>query len=118
MMRKFCIRLGCAVIALALRVRYRISYVGLEAVCQAIDQNAGHGVLFLPNHPAVIVDPLITASAILKRFPLRPLVTEYMYFSPAFYGVMRLIRALPMPSFTTGVNPLKRKRMEKALSSM
>ena len=42
------------------RVRYKVSYRGLDEVLSVI-KNTDKGTLFLPNHPAIFIDPLIIA---------------------------------------------------------
>lgn len=94
-----------------------MTYVGLDKVKQAMKTNS-QGTLFLPNHPAYLNDPLMIAFPVLAPYGVRALVTEYMYFSPVFYWIMRLIRALPVPNFSTGINPLKLSRLEKTLKEV
>lgn len=64
-------RLLCVLTRLALRLRYRITVKGLDTI-KAQDKG---GILFLPNHPALI-DPVIVMSVIGWRFRPRPLADE------------------------------------------
>jgi long-chain-fatty-acid--[acyl-carrier-protein] ligase len=77
-----------------------------------------NGVLFLPNHPTVLTDPMLVCFQILVPFSVRPLVTEYMFYNPVFYWIMRFIDALPVPDFGKGTNPLKISRLEKTLKNV
>lgn len=74
--------------------------------------------MFLPNHPAVVVDPLIISLPLIKLFKIRPLIIEYMYYQPTFHWAVRLLNALPMPNFGTSFSPLKLKRAERALDTI
>jgi len=99
------------------RLRYRITYKGLDGVHKALE-GATQGTLFLPNHPAVTIDPLISTFPIYTKYQVRPLVTEYMFYSPVFHWAFKLIGALSVPNFSVGVNPLKFSRLEKTLKTV
>lgn len=116
-MKSLCIRFLLFMVALCLRLRYRITYKGLDEIKEKL-KGSEKGTLFLPNHPAAIIDPLILSVPLVRNFQIRPLVVEYMYFQPLFYSALRWIHALPMPNFSTGFNPLKLKRAEKMLKKM
>ena len=103
--------------ALALRIRYRITYTGLQQIQNAL-KGTSKGTLFLPNHPAVFIDPLVVSIPLIRFFAIRPLVIEYMYFQRLLHALFRRIKALPIPNFSTGFNPIKLKRAEKMLSAM
>ncbi len=115
-MKKWVVRFVAFFLQVILRLRYRIRIVGLESVIREVESHPD-GVLFLPNHPAVLVDPLMIACPIMK-LGLRPMMTEYMYFNPLFYPLMRAIRALPVPNFASSVNPIKIHRIDKVLEEM
>src|SRR5690348_3209391 len=104
-MKLYLIRFIAFVLQLVLRLRYRIRIEGLDTVVKEIGDHPD-GVLFLPNHPAVVVDPLMVTCPLMK-LGLRPMVTEYMYFNRIFYPFMRLFRAFPVPNFSMSVNPIK-----------
>lgn len=76
------------------------------------------GVLFLPNHPAALVDPTLVSLSVWSKFPIRPMIVEYMYFTPGIYGVMKFLNALPVPDFESSSNSLKRKRNEKVITEV
>jgi long-chain-fatty-acid--[acyl-carrier-protein] ligase len=76
------------------------------------------GVLFLPNHPAALIDPTIVSLSVWSKFPIRPMIVEYMYFTPGIYSVMKFLNALPIPDFDSSSNSLKRKRNEKVINEV
>jgi long-chain-fatty-acid--[acyl-carrier-protein] ligase len=80
--------------------------------------NKPGGILFLPNHPAVLVDPVLVSVHAWRKVPLRPIIVEYMYNLPVVNFVMRHIDALPMPDFESSMNTVKRKQGEVAMSEM
>ena len=117
-MLKYCFtRLALFFVRLAISLRYRVHYIGLDQVKAALKKNT-KGAIFLPNHPAVVVDPIIVGLPTVSRYGVHPLVTEYMFFNPLFHWALQLINALPVPNFGTGVNPLKLRRLEKALAGV
>lgn len=97
--------------------RYRIVYKGLENLNEETLNKPG-GVLFLPNHPTVFVDPLAVTLGAWKKYPIRPMVVEYMYYTPMIYPIMKFLDALPVPNFTTSSNSLKRKKTEKVMQTV
>lgn len=97
--------------------RYRIVYKGLENLNKETLNKPG-GVLFLPNHPTVFVDPLAVTLGVCRKFPIRPMVVEYMYYTPILYSIFKFLDALPVPNFTTSSNSLKRKKTEKVMGTV
>lgn len=97
--------------------RYRLKVKGLEQLTKDSLTKTG-GILFLPNHPAVLIDPLAVVLAIWSKFRVRPLIVEYMYYTPVAYTIMKFIKAIPIPSFTTASNSLKRKKANKVIESV
>lgn len=97
--------------------RYRIVYKGLENLNKETLSKPG-GVLFLPNHPTVFVDPLAVTLGAWKKYPIRPMVVEYMYYTPMIYPIMKFLDALAVPNFTTSSNSLKRKKTEKVMQTV
>lgn len=116
-MNSWLIRAIVFLLEMALRIRYRITYEGLDAITKQLE-GTKKGILFLPNHPAVVIDPLVVTLPLLKRFAIRPLIIEYMYYEPILYRLFRRIRALAIPNFSTGFNPVKLKRAEQMLGEM
>jgi long-chain-fatty-acid--[acyl-carrier-protein] ligase len=113
-MSRLILRFAFYIVRMIFWLRYRLHYQGLDAVKAAMRKNTG-GTLFLPNHPAIVIDPLAVGLPIVVPYRVRPLVTEYMFFNPLFHWIMRWIKALPIPNFSTGVNPLKLSRLDKTL---
>jgi acyl carrier protein len=104
-------------IKLSLMVRYRVTVKGLENLNPHVLNKPG-GVLFLPNHPAAFVDPTLIALAVNRRYPIRPLIVEYMYYTPMVHPVMKLMDAVPIPNFTVANNSLKKRKSEQMLQEV
>ncbi len=94
-------------------LRYRVKVEGLEG----LDCKKG-GLLVLPNHPTVFIDPTMVVLAFWKKTHLRPVVIDYMYYQPIVYTFMKFVRALAIPNFSRASNSLKRKRGEKVLEEV
>lgn len=109
--------LALSILKLAFLFRYKITYKGLDEIVEKL-KGEKKGILFLPNHPAVFSDPLIVTVPLLQHFQARPLIVDYMYFSPIIHWATKFIRALPIPNFSTGFNPFKQRRAEKALQQI
>jgi len=101
----------------ALWFRYRVTIKGLNEINPDVLNKPG-GILFLPNHPTVFVDPTLVTLAIWKKYPIRPVIVEYMYYTPVIHALMRFMRALPIPSFAASSNSLKKKRAEKVVEAV
>lgn len=97
--------------------RYRIRYKGLDNLNKKTLSKPG-GVLFLPNHPSVFVDPLAVSLGIWNKYPIRPLIVEYFYYQPFIHMLMKFIRAVPVPNFDVGSNSLKRKKSEEVVQEV
>lgn len=97
--------------------RYSIRIKGLDKIASQL-RNKPAGTLFLPNHPAVLVDPLSVGLAAWPKFKLRPLIIEYLYYQPGVHALMKLVDAIPVPNFDTSSNSLKRKRNEKVVHTV
>lgn len=117
MMKKFLLAFLYYSFKIALWFRYRVKVEGLEQLTPDVLNKPG-GVLFLPNHPAVLVDPVAVSLAVWKKFPLRPMMIEYMYYDPSVHKIALMIDALPVPNFDTSANSLKRKRSEAAFQAV
>ena len=76
----------------ALRLRYRIKVTGIEPVAA----RGTRGILFLPNHPALI-DPVIVISELYGRFAPSSLADKDRISSPLLAWISRRFGALPMP---------------------
>ena len=117
MFKKFIQYLVAGLLTIALWFRYKIKVVGLENL-NAQTLNKPGGVLFLPNHPAIFVDPVSITLALFPKFPLRPMIVEYMYYYPFVNTLMHAMDALPIPDFDITSNSLKRKQSEKVISEV
>ncbi len=76
------------------------------------------GIIFLPNHPAVFVDPTLVTIPLWRKFRPHPMVIEYAYYGAGMHGVMKRIGALPVPDITRSRNSVKLNRIEKSLQSV
>lgn len=97
--------------------RYSLEFKGLEHI-NPKNLNRPGGVLFLPNHPCVFIDPVAVTLGAWKKYPIRPMVVEYFYHAPLVHGLMNYLNALPVPNFATASNSLKRKRSEEVFNKM
>lgn len=102
---------------LALWFRYRIKVVGLDKLNSKTLPRSG-GVIFMPNHPAYFIDPILVTLAVFPKFPIRPMIVEYMFYTPFINGLMRFMDALPIPNFVSSSNSLKRKKSEKVVQTV
>lgn len=97
--------------------RYRVVFKGLDHLNKETLSKPG-GVLFLPNHSAVFIDPLVVTLGAMKKYPIRPMVVEYMYYTPIVHTVLKFLDALPVPRFLTTSNSLKRSKAEKVIQTV
>lgn len=116
-MKKLILFAIALIFRLFLRLRYRIRVKGLETLTPEALNRKG-GVLFLPNHPAALADPAIVALSVFPKFPIRPLIVEYMYFTPGVHAAMKYLNAIPVPNFESSNNSLKRKRHDMVLNEV
>lgn len=116
-MKRFFSLIFMRLIQFFLSLRYRVRYKGLEHLTKERLNRSG-GVLFLPNHPTVFVDPSLVTIGIYQRFPIRPLVIEYMYYSTGIHWMMKHMRAIPVPNLNQSTNSVKRRRSERALEEV
>ena len=116
-MQKFFAIILLYLMRFSLWFRYRVTVKGLDRLTPEALNKPG-GILFLPNHPSIFVDPTLVALAILKKYPIRPVVVEYMYYKPLIHATMRLMNALPIPNFVTASNSVKKKRVDAALEKV
>lgn len=97
--------------------RYKVEVKGLENLnAKTLDRPGG--VLFLPNHPTLFVDPIIATLSVLPKYIIRPMIVEYMYYYPIVNTLMHHMNALPIPDFDISSNTLKRKKSEQVLSEV
>jgi acyl-CoA synthetase (AMP-forming)/AMP-acid ligase II/1-acyl-sn-glycerol-3-phosphate acyltransferase/acyl carrier protein len=84
-----------SLLQLILGLRYRIQVNGLDS----IKKNDSRGILFIPNHPALI-DPPIVFSSLFSRFRIRPLADENQVNIPIFRSLMKKIGCVTIPDMT------------------
>ncbi len=107
--------IGCCFRAV-ISLRYRIEIRGLETLTsERLNRNGG--ILFLPNHPA-LMDPLIVSSWLWPKFRMRPLVVQHIYDLTAFKPLAMITDAIPIPEFETSVNEFKLKQAANAFSQI
>ncbi|MGW8194874.1 MAG: AMP-binding protein, partial [Desulforhopalus sp.] len=85
-------KLSAMLLRRLLALRYRISTTGLEKITR---ENA-KGILFLPNHPALI-DPVIVMSLLYSRFAPRPLSEATQVDKPFIRSLIRPVRPILLP---------------------
>jgi long-chain-fatty-acid--[acyl-carrier-protein] ligase len=106
----FTVSLLRAIFALLLKLRYRIVVHGLDKLAPGDNR----GLLFLPNHPALI-DPAILLAILHHRFHPFVLAGRDRLNAPFMETLARLIGALPMPDLARHGNS-KRPEVEKAMA--
>ena len=90
------------IIRLFLWLRYRITIRGLSE----IKKRGRRGILFLPNHPALI-DPLIMAAILFPSFRARPLAYEEQINLPVLRQACDLLGTIPIPDARHGGRKFK-----------
>lgn len=85
-------RLLCAMVRPLLRLRYRIRFQGIEQIAE----RGRSGILFLPNHPALI-DPVILTAYLYDPFCIRPLADENQIDRFFIRNVARRMNVMPIP---------------------
>ncbi|WP_136809389.1 MFS transporter [Desulfosediminicola flagellatus] len=75
-----------------LSLRYSIEVQGLDE----LQLNENKGILFLPNHPALI-DPVIVMSTLHDRFSPRPLSAAEQVNKPFVRQIMRMVNPILIP---------------------
>ena len=78
-----------------LRLRYRITLRGLDRIAPRDER----GLLFLPNHPALI-DPVILMTVLWPRFRPRVLADRAQVDRPGLRFLARRVRAIEMADMT------------------
>lgn len=104
-------------IKLSLWFRYKVRYKGVENLTPDKLNRPG-GVIFLPNHPTVFVDPSLVVIGIYRKFPIIPLIVEYMYYTPGVHALMKFMDAIPIPNLNSSTNSLKRRKSERAFDEV
>lgn len=116
-MRKVIQWLMMSSLKMILWFRYRIKVEGADKLNKTILNKPG-GVLFLPNHPSYFIDPSLVPSVVYRKYPIRPMIVEYMYYLPFVNMIMRFLKALPIPNFHSSSNSLKKKRTDQVFEAV
>jgi acyl-CoA synthetase (AMP-forming)/AMP-acid ligase II/1-acyl-sn-glycerol-3-phosphate acyltransferase/acyl carrier protein len=116
-MKTFVKHLIAFFISTALWFRYKVTVKGLDKLNKN-NLNKKGGVLFLPNHPTVFVDPSLITLAVWPKFPIRPMIVEYQFYMPIVNSLMRYLDALPIPNFTNTSNSLKKRKSDKVFETV
>ena len=102
-------RLLCRVARLVLRLRYRVTVNGAAE----IKEKGRVGILFLPNHPALI-DPVIMVAHLHESFAVRPLTAEDQIRHPLVRTLAGTVGVLPIPEMS-GIEAGKTDRVQRAI---
>lgn len=92
-----------------LRLRYAISVNHFDTVTQT----GTKGLLFLPNHPALI-DPVILMATIGKRFVIRPLADRDQVTRPLLNRIIPILNPIELPSLEASGRGL-REQVDRAI---
>jgi long-chain-fatty-acid--[acyl-carrier-protein] ligase len=111
-MRRFGLWIVNIIIRISFWFRYRIEVTGLDKVEAYLKKHPG-GALFLPNHVAVLIDPLMVAISMWPKYEARPLIVDYMYKIPIFNSVLRMQRALAVPNVDDPKLRVTRERIDQ-----
>ncbi|MGC9261735.1 MAG: hypothetical protein ACP5I8_16855 [Phycisphaerae bacterium] len=79
-------RVLCQIGRWMLRLRYRVRLEGM----QAIQEKGRTGILFLPNHPALI-DPPIVVTYLYQHFAVRPLAATGAINQPLVRTLAKMV---------------------------
>ena len=77
------------------RLRYKINITGIDKVKKSGEK----GILFLPNHPA-LMDPIIVVATLFRKFRIRPIGHADQLDRPVIGWAARKMRVLTMPSLS------------------
>ncbi len=104
-------RLILAMVKSLLWLRYRVRVHGLNAVAD----KGTHGILFLPNHPALI-DPVILLSVLQGRFSPRALADKNQVDRFFIRRLARAINVRPIPDMALQFGPESRQQVHAMLA--
>ena len=106
-MRWLILSFTCFLGRIFLRLRYSVKIKGKDLLKNShLNKNAG--ILFLPNHPA-LVDPILIAMYLWPKYKFHPIVVEYIFRQSGINFFMKLMGALPIPNFDNSLNEIKLK---------
>lgn len=97
-------------------LRYKIEVRGRDVLSKK-NFNKNEGILFLPNHPA-LVDPIFVGIHLWPKFKAHPLVVEYVYRQSGINLVMKLVGALSVPNLDSSFNEIKIKNAEAVVDEI
>ena len=101
----------CMIVKLLLALRYRIRVRGLDKIAR---RGTG-GILFLPNHPALI-DPIILMAYLHERFAPRALADKDQVNRPFIRWLSRRVGVVPVPDIKL-YGPSVRGEVEAAVNT-
>jgi long-chain-fatty-acid--[acyl-carrier-protein] ligase len=110
MLKRFLSKIILQKIYLSLRLRYKFVVKGKELLKDKKLQEKG--VLILPNHPTVGLDPLIVSKFVVSYFDIAPLVAEEFYNFWLLKPFMWCTKAKPVMNFDNAVTDYKFKQTE------
>lgn len=96
--------------------RYRVKITGKEMLHEK-SFNSKYGILFLPNHPA-LVDPIFISIYLWPKFRVHPLVVEYVYRQKGIHSILKLAGALSIPNMDTSLNDVKIKNAQQVIEKI
>lgn len=97
-----------------LKLRYRLDIRGLDAIVR----RGTRGILFLPNHSA-LVDPVIMVALLHGQFAPRPLADEHQVGRTAFGKIALLMGSRTLPNLERqGAGTSARERTRAALEAL
>lgn len=103
------LRLLRAIAKLVLGLRYRVTLNG----CEEIARRGRRGILFLPNHPA-LMDPVLLLTYLSAPFSPRPLADRDQITASGTRWFAKRVGARPVPDMTKH-GPEARREVEAAL---
>lgn len=94
MVSRLALRGAASALSLLLRRRYQLTIKGLDHIERGDDER---GIIFLPNHPALI-DPVLVGTTLLQNgFAPRPVSDVHQARKPLVRHVLRAVNAIEIP---------------------
>ncbi|MEM1283729.1 MAG: phosphopantetheine-binding protein [Chlamydiota bacterium] len=90
------LRIAFSLMFLVFKIRYRLVVKGVEK-CFKEKKESSFGTLFLPNHPAIFVDPLMVLGTIYSKTTVRSLAIDYVYDHWTSNWLMKATGAIRTP---------------------
>ena len=101
---------------LIFKLRYKIKIKGFKEL-KKTQFSKKAGILFLPNHPA-LVDPIFITLYLWPKFRIHPLVVEYVYRQTGIHSIMKLVKAIAIPNLDTSLNEVKIKNAQGVIETI